>query len=302
MEPPQLHPLLPIYPLSTWWVMAFPQFQRNWQIEFVQVNSLILLSFLQQKEKLDPYNPQKGVFSLSVPMTYFISSQCSVAMTTAIQVCTELGIPIESEKNEEPATTLSILGIEFDTEAMILRLPNTKLTLLRQQVQTWRGRKCCSKREFLSLIGSLQHAASVVKPGWAFVRRMIDLSSTRKHPEAKIHLSWEFHSDLEWWHHMAASWNGTSMLAPIKKDHPDITVPSDASGGWGRRAFWESNWFQLQWSGAASSTHITSQELIPIVLAAALWGHSWTGKTVRALSDNMAVHGSHYKLQTVSQH
>ena len=31
------------------------------------------------------------------------------------------------------------------------------------------------------------------------------------------------------------------------------------------------------------------QELIPIVLAAALWGHSWAGKTVRALSDNMAV-------------
>ena len=217
------------------------------------------------------------------------SSQCSVAMATAIQVCTELGIPIDSEKNEGPATTLSVLGIEFDTEAMILRLPNTKLTLLRQQVQTWRGRKCCSKRELLSLIGSLQHAASVVKPGRAFVRRMIDLSTTRKHPEAKIRLSWEFRSDLEWWHHMAASWNGTSMLAPIKKDHPDITVTSDASGGWGCGAFWESKWFQLQWSGAASSAHITIQELIPIVLAAALWGHFWAGKTVRALSDNMAV-------------
>ena len=55
------------------------------------------------------------------------SSQCSVAMATAIQVCTELGIPIEPEKNEGPATTLSVLGIEFDTEAMMLRLPNTKL-------------------------------------------------------------------------------------------------------------------------------------------------------------------------------
>ena len=110
-------------------------------------------------------------------------------MATAIQVCTELGIPIASEKNEGPATTLSGLRIEFDTEAMILSLPNTKLTLLRQQVQTWRGRKCCSKRELLSLIGSLQPAASVVKPGWAFVRRMIDLSTTRKQPEAKIRLS-----------------------------------------------------------------------------------------------------------------
>ena len=217
------------------------------------------------------------------------SSQWSVAMAAAMQVCTELGIPIEPKRNEGPATTLSVLGIEFDTEDMLLRLPNTKLTLLKQQVQTWRGRKCCTKRELLSLIGSLQHAASMVKPRRAFVRRMIDLSTTRKHPEAKIRLSWEFQSDLEWWHHMAASWNGTSMLAPVKKDHPDVTVTSDASGGWGCGAFWESNWFQLQWSGAGSSAHITVQELIPIVLAAALWGHSWAGKTVRALSDNMAV-------------
>ena len=37
------------------------------------------------------------------------------------------------------------------------------------------------------------------------------------------------------------------------------------------------------------SAHITIQELIPIVLVVALWGHSWAGKTVRALSHNMAV-------------
>ena len=65
------------------------------------------------------------------------SSQCSVAMVAAMQVCTELGVPMESEKNEGPATTLLVLGIEFDTKVMILHLHNTKLTPLRQQVQTW---------------------------------------------------------------------------------------------------------------------------------------------------------------------
>ena len=126
------------------------------------------------------------------------SSQCSMAMATTEQVCVELGVPTEPEKNEGPATSVSVLGIEFDTEDMILRLPLTKLTLLRQQVQAWCGKKCCLKRELLSLIGSLQHAASVVKPGRAFVRRMIDLSASRKHPDAKIRLSREFRSDLEW--------------------------------------------------------------------------------------------------------
>ena len=118
---------------------------------------------------------------------------------------------------------------------------------------------------------------------------MIDLSTTRKQPEAQI-FSWEFHSDLDY---------GISMLALTKKDHPNITVTSDASSSWSA-AFLESHWFQLQWSGAASSAHIAVQKLIPIALAAALWDHSWFGKTVRDLSDNLATLGLHYKFQGVS--
>ena len=36
-------------------------------------------------------------------------------------------------------------------------------------------------------------------------------------------------------------------------------------------------------------THITYKELVPVVLAAAVWGREWAGLTVQVLCDNLAV-------------
>ena len=217
------------------------------------------------------------------------STQCASSMASALQAFHELGIPIEPEKSEGPATTLTVLGIEVDTVAMQLRLPADKLCRLQETTASWRGRKCCTKRELLSLIGLQQHAATVTRPGRSFVRRMINLSSSRKHIEAHIRLNTEFRSDLEWWFQLAAAWNGISIFAPLKAVNPDLEVTSDASGNWGCGAFSSGEWFQLQWDSSMTPVHITVKELIPIVIAAMLWGHKWAGKTVRALCDNMAI-------------
>jgi len=170
-----------------------------------------------------------------------------------------------------------------------LHLPADKLCRLQEATAAWRGRKCCTKQELLSLIGSLQHAATVIRPGRSFVRRMIDLSCPRKHIEAPIRLNREFRSDLEWWFHLAAVWNGVSILAPLKAENPDLEITSDASGTWGCGAFSEREWFQLQWDSSLASVDISIKELIPIIIASMLWGHKWKGKTVRALCDNMAI-------------
>ena len=49
---------------------------------------------------------------------------------------------------------------------------------------------------------------------------------------------------------------------------------SDASGGWGCGAFYEEHWFQLAWKDTrgVEGLNITTKELIPIVIAIALWG------------------------------
>ena len=79
------------------------------------------------------------------------------------------------------------------------------------------------------------------------------------------------------------------MLLEQRMKNTDIGITSDTSGNWGCGAYCEDSWFQLQWDEATKQKHITIKELIPIVLAAALWGERWSGKSVRVQCDNAAV-------------
>lgn len=214
------------------------------------------------------------------------SDECANNTTIMLQVCEETGAPVEEDKSEGPATTLPFLGIEIDTVAMELRLPPEKLHQLLQKLTQWRGKTACTKRELQSIVGSLSHACKVIKPGRSFLRRLIDLSKVAKRPNHHIRLNLEARSDIEWWYRFASTWNGVSML---RRAHPDVQLTSDASGKWGCGAFYDRHWFQLQWQEALQDMHITIKELIPIVLAAAIWGREWTGLTVQARCDNAAV-------------
>lgn len=217
------------------------------------------------------------------------SDECTSNLATCLQICSDLGAPIEVDKCEGPATCLPFLGIEIDTVQLELRLPLDKLQRVRELVIEWRGKKACTKRELLSLIGLLQHAAKVVKPGRTFVRRMIDLSMIAKKPQDHLRLNKAFRSDLEWWHYFVGQWNGISLLAPFQRQYPDEEITSDASGSWGCGAFHGSKWFQLKWEQNAVQLNIMIKELIPIVIAVMLWGNSWAGMTIQARCDNQAV-------------
>ncbi len=45
----------------------------------------------------------------------------------------------------------------------------------------------------------------------------------------------------------------------------------------------------LPWAGPMKDCHITVKELVPIVIAATVWGGAWQGRTVQAWCDNSAV-------------
>ena len=51
----------------------------------------------------------------------------TLALDTAMQVLSDLGIPMASEKVDGPATTLTFLGIELDSHTLTARLPADKL-------------------------------------------------------------------------------------------------------------------------------------------------------------------------------
>ena len=93
-----------------------------------------------------------------------------------------------------------------------------------------------------------------------------------------------------WWHCFIEQWNGLSMMIDNKKSHPDILLMSDASGTWGCGAFFDSFWFQLRWPQILQDLHtcITIEELLPIDMAAAIWGDQWQNKSVQCCCNNLA--------------
>ena len=103
-------------------------------------------------------------------------------------------------------------------------------TVSKNNCDQWRLRKSCKKRDLLALIGQLQHACRVVKPGRSFLRRMIDLSMTARELHHFIRLNRGFRSDLEWWSVFLSGWNGVSLLSTVVCKPPDVTITSDASG------------------------------------------------------------------------
>lgn len=207
------------------------------------------------------------------------------------QVCQEAGMPTEPDKDEGPATEIVFLGMELDSQKLEIRLPQEKLERLRQTLLGVRGMKACRKRQLLSVIGVLSHASKAVRAGRSFVRRLIDLSAGVQHMDRFVRLSREARADIEWWYQFGQEWNGTAMMWHVSRASPQVILTSDASGGWGCGAWWETKWFQLQWQGLGESATygITAKELLPIVVAVAIWGKAWQGKVVVARCDNMAV-------------
>ena len=58
------------------------------------------------------------------------SVKCGRDLGLLMQACTELGVLVADDKTKGPSTYLTILGIEVDSLAMELRLPQVKMSRL----------------------------------------------------------------------------------------------------------------------------------------------------------------------------
>ena len=82
---------------------------------------------------------------------------------------------------------------------MELRLPQEKLVSLLHLIRTFEGKRKCTKKELLSLIGKLSFASKVIPSGRTFIRRLIDLSTTVNKLSHRISLNSAAREDLRWW-------------------------------------------------------------------------------------------------------
>ena len=156
-------------------------------------------------------------------------------------------------------------------------------------LREWLGRRASTKRELLQLIGNLGHAASIVKPGRIFLRRLIDLSTMPKELHHYVRLNRDARSDIRWWFTFITKWNGHRLLAAVGRLLPSVSVQSDASGSWGCGAVFGMSWIQLQWPASWQSIPIAPKETVPVVLAAIAFGRRLQNCHVLFESDNSTV-------------
>ena len=115
------------------------------------------------------------------------------------------------------------------------------------------------------------------------------MQSIGSHPGHHIRLNSTARADIIWWYLFADKWNGISLLWDSHTSRPEFTIYSDASGSWGCGGYWGLRWFQFKWPNHLCALPIAAKELIPVVVAVAIFGHQWKGHLVQFLVDNLAV-------------
>ena len=76
---------------------------------------------------------------------------------------------------------------------------------------------------------------------------------------------------------------------PTWETAPDVSISSDAAGSLNFAAINHLSWFAGAWPSSAREINIAAKEFIPIVLAAYIWGGSWSRKRIAFKCDNMAI-------------
>ena len=155
--------------------------------------------------------------------------ECENDMAKVKLAFSELGVPLAPDKVIGPATVITYLGIEINSVSETIRLPTEKFDELNILLQQWELRKKCTKRELLSLIGSLSFACKVVKPGRMFLRRLIDLSTSVTNLNHHISLSSEARADIHWWIDFFPSWNGVEFIQQDLVTSHSLRLFTDAS-------------------------------------------------------------------------
>ena len=207
-----------------------------------------------------------------------------------LQVAADIGLPINAAKTVRPCTCLVYLGIEIDTRSQELRLDTGKLRRLTDAIDTFLTARRVSRKDCERLVGLLNWAARVVRPGRTFLRRVIDLGLSLKQPHHRIRLPNYVREDLRVWEQFLVSYNGISLMrfrgiTPAE----NLKFSSDASGSWGFAALSFPNWLAAPWPEDFKTHPIHVLEIFPIFVGLSLWGAKFHNAILRVDCDNLAI-------------
>ncbi|MBV2113440.1 MAG: hypothetical protein KUF82_21005 [Candidatus Thiodiazotropha sp. (ex Ctena orbiculata)] len=224
------------------------------------------------------------------------TNQCASIMAVFQDKMTLLGVPVASEKTEGPTTKICFLGLEIDSEEMVIRIPKSKIDEITQKIEEILPRQKCTLKQMQSLIGSLNFACRAVTPGRPFCRRLINAicGLTKQHHHLRITAGMK--KDLTLWLQFFKNFNGVSVFHErFWVSNEDIQLFTDSAGGsdLGFGAYFAGKWscgaWPQSWVSQGITEDITVLELFPLLVSLSIWGEELRNKKILFRVDNLAV-------------
>ncbi len=147
-------------------------------------------------------------------------------LSTFLSLCRLLGIPVVFKKNES-GTCLTFLRITLDTIKMETRLPLDKLQKCLCLVHSYRQLQKISIKQLENLMGLLNFACKVIRPGRLFLRRLYNLMEgiRRRLHFFKLRLNAGATEDLRMCELFLQSYNSITMfLPPTTHTHANMEI------------------------------------------------------------------------------
>ena len=220
---------------------------------------------------------------------------CLLSFSTLLCFFMAVKAPVVASKTLGPSQVLEFMGIILDSVRMEARLPDDKLTRIKDLLESFTNRRSARLVELQSLIGTLQFACKVVVLGRTFLQRIINLTRGVPSRFHHVRLNKEFFKDMAMWKSFLSSWNGRSFfLDSALTPTPDLELYMDAASTVGFGRFFWGKWFQGKWPphlriNKDHGISIEWQELFPIVVACAIWYPHFSGKRLQFWCDNETV-------------
>ncbi|KAK3266376.1 hypothetical protein CYMTET_24998 [Cymbomonas tetramitiformis] len=209
------------------------------------------------------------------------------------RVLVRLGLSRNEKKGQwEPTQLVEHLGLEVDLKAGQFRVTPARLQKIHLQSKALlseasRQRRWLPARKLAAFTGLCQSVYLAVPPARLYLKELHFVLSTRRGWGAKVKLTRQAWSDIEWWLRLPAQsrWNGRK----IWRNPTRAKVHTDASlFAWGgvlnlkhaARGFWSDELRHL---------HITHLELEAVYKTVQSFLRELTGKVVRLYCDNQTV-------------
>ena len=224
------------------------------------------------------------------------TDNCLIIMKNFIFCCDQMGFPIASEKTVWPTTRIIYLGLEIDSDDMVVRMPKQKIDELISKICLVKDKKSVKLRHIQQLIGSLNFATRVIVPGRPFLRRLINSTKGVTKPHHHLTVTSSMRQDLEMWLTFFQNYNGISVFHDrfwVTNQDVELFTDSAAGLGLGFGAVFGHKWtygiWPQSWHDKEITKDITVLELFPILVCLLVWGRMLKNKKLLFHSDNQSV-------------